>query len=73
MKDFVLYYSGWCVLSPDTNFIHIDNGDVISLEDYAALDEDSRSNYILQNACTAISESTDGSWESLNIEEEENT
>jgi len=75
MSETILYYSGWCVLSPNTKFQYVgqdQSKSIIFLEDYNQLTEEEQEEYILENAAKAILESSDGSWEELNITQEEN-
>lgn len=75
MKKLIFYYSGWCELDGDTEMQRISEDpnlkSTILVRDYLNLPEKDKESYILENAATAISESLDGEWDMMSLEEPE--
>ena len=74
-KDIVVEYSGWCKLQPqNASFVYIGQDDDehrINGLDWLNLSEEKKADYILEDVVAAIRDSFDGSWEHIDVMEEE--
>jgi hypothetical protein len=76
--DFVIEYSGWIQVTPQTTFQYIgkkdNNSPFITAAEYIQLSPDERVNYIIEDLAQAIKDSDDGEFTEINlvIEREEN-
>jgi hypothetical protein len=78
-QDILIEYSGWCVIDPDkVKFQCITNDEacgeqIITGKEWLKLDDDMKSNYILENAVDAMRDSDDGEWDTLEVSESNGT
>ncbi len=76
-KDIVVEYSGWCKLQPqNASFVYIGQDDYdydhrINGLEWLDLSEEKKADYILEDVVAAIRDSFDGSWEHIDVIEEE--
>ena len=76
-KDIVVEYSGWCKLLPqNASFVYIGQDDYdydhrINGLEWLDLSEEKKADYILEDVVAAIRDSFDGSWEHIDVIEEE--
>lgn len=70
--DFVIEYSGWIKVNPQTKFQYIGKDDskepIINAVEYIKLSSNERSQYIIEDMAQAIKESYDGEFTSIDFD-----